>query len=513
MKNPFEKNLIVAVFVVLAAVSGGWGHGALAEEKPGAGPGPRGPAGPDVPLTKAEKMSFEKRVTVDGRTDEAVRAACRLAVKKKIATVFLPAGQYEFGKTVKVSAGLTILGEGSKTCCRTKTNSVHLFKAVGDNVRFTRLKLQGADTTTDNSNNSYGIIVSGVNNVRIDHCELLGFSYATTFSGEAVAMLDHCKVHHNLRNGLGYGVALYSGAKVLICDNEFRQNRHSLASNGALDWSSPKRVGKFLHKKGVDKTHWEFIHNLVGCNNLSNYELCAVDTHPGMDGTFVVENNIFENLRHAIGIRDGAGVIRRNLFRKPHGKSWRKWYGITIRYGTHNRIPVENAMPHHIEVAENTFLNVSKKYKKYDVGKSENITVDGKLLPKTKSDNKWDLTFAKMPRLEVGKDGKLHLRRNTDRRVTVWGKGKVAGKVLDSAGKAVTGATVHLGVMSAATDAQGRFAFENVTAGKRFLVVTKPKFETAIAGFSITAGKSSDVVVRLKPDGKKTAGNGGAENK
>ena len=34
--------------------------------------------------------------------------------------------------------------------------------------------------------------------------------------------------------------------------------------------------------------------------------LCAVDTHPGMDGTFVVEANLFENLRHGVGIRDGA---------------------------------------------------------------------------------------------------------------------------------------------------------------------------------------------------------------
>jgi len=170
-----------------------------------------------------------------------------------------------------------------------------------------------------------------------------------------------------------------------VTDNEFSQNRHSLASNGALDWSSPKRVGKYLHKPGVRKTHWEFVHNRVGSNDLSPYELCAVDTHPGMDGTFVVEGNSFENLRHGVGIRDGSGLIRGNVFRNLRTvNTFRPLVAISITYGTHNNIPVEGCMPHDIEVAGNIFLMEGAKYKKCSVGKAENIVIDGQLVPETR---------------------------------------------------------------------------------------------------------------------------------
>ena len=145
--------------------------------------GPRGPVGPDVTLSDAEKKQLARRITVEGRTAAAVQAACDLAVKQGVRVVFLPAGQYVFEKEVRVPGGLTLLGEGAKSLCRAKGRSVHLFRVDGDGVRFTRLKLQGADTTMSTSNNTYGIDVPTRQNVRIDHCELLGFSYATNFGG------------------------------------------------------------------------------------------------------------------------------------------------------------------------------------------------------------------------------------------------------------------------------------------------------------------------------------------
>ena len=348
--------------------------------------GPRsGPVGPDVPLSEAEIGLFAKRITVEGRTGAAVQVACERAVKEGIRVVFLPAGQYVFDKDVRIPGGLTLLGDSAKTLCRTGDRSVHLFRVDGDRVRFTRMKLQGADTTPGTDNNTYGITVFGKQNARIDHCELLGFSYATNFSGKATAQIDHCFIHHNLRDGLGYGVSIYSGAYVLVIDNKFSQNRHSLASNGALDWSSPKKHGKYIHKPGIRKTHWEFIRNHVESNSQSPYELCAVDAHPGMDGTFVVENNIFENLRHAIGIRDGSGLIGHNVFRNLRTvTSFRPLVAVSISYGTHNNIPVEGCMPHNIEIENNVFLmKDGTKYKKYSLGKAENITIDGKLVSGT----------------------------------------------------------------------------------------------------------------------------------
>jgi hypothetical protein len=362
--------------------------------------GPRGPVGPDAPLSEPEKESPAKRLAVEGRTAAAVQATCDRAAKEGVAAVFLPAGEYVFDAEVRVPAAITVLGEGSRTLIRTRDKATHLFSAAGDGVRFTRLKLQGADTTTATDNDTHGIAVSGKRNIRIDHCELLGFSYATNFADEAAAQVDHCVIHHNLRDGLGYGVAIYSGANVVVADNEFRQNRHSLASNGALDWSSPKRVGKYVHKPGVRKTHWEFIHNRVGSNDLSPYELCTVDTHPGMDGTFVVEGNIFEGLRIGVGIRDGSGTIRGNLFRNLRTvTNFRPVMAISIGYGTHNNVPVEGCMPHDIQVAENTFESAGGRaftdaivaesaetpgISKYRLGKAENITIDGKLIPETR---------------------------------------------------------------------------------------------------------------------------------
>jgi len=288
-----------------------------------------------VPLSEDEKGLFAKHITMEGRTAAAVQIACERAVKEGIRVVFLPAGQYVFDKEVRVPGGLTLLGEWAKTLCQAGDRSVHLFRVEGDRVRFTRLKLRGADTKPSTNNNTYGITVSGKQSIRIDHCELLGFSYATSFGSEATAQIDHCFIHHNLRDGLGYGAAIYSVAYVLVSDNEFSQSRHSLASNGALDWSSPKRLGKYIHKPGVRKTHWEFIRNRVGSNDQSRYELCAVDTHPGMDGTFVIEGIIFENLRHGIGIRDGSGLIAQNVFRNLRTvTNFRPLVAISVSYGT-----------------------------------------------------------------------------------------------------------------------------------------------------------------------------------
>jgi len=105
-------------------------------------------------------------------------------------------------------------------------------------------------------------------------------------------------------------------------------------------------------------------------------------------------------VRHAIGIRDGSGLIRGNVFRNLRGKPFRPFIAISISYGTHNGIPVENAMPHDIAVAENTFLNVGEqvfvegvialssappgKAVKYALGEAENITIEGKLVPETR---------------------------------------------------------------------------------------------------------------------------------
>jgi len=363
--------LAAAALVLFAA----WARGA-------GPPGPRGPVGPDVPLGEGEARRLARRVVVEGRDAAAVQAACARARREGRPVVFLPRGKYVFAATVTVPEGLTVLGEGSGTWVRVAGRSIGLFRAGGDGVRFSRLRLEGADPTPSTENDTRGIVVSGGRNVRIDHCDLSGFSYAVTFCDEAAGQVDHCLIHHNLRDGLGYGVAVYSGAWVLVCDNRFWQNRHSLASNGALDWSSPKRLGRYVHKPGVRKTHWTFVHNWVGSNDRSPYELCAVDAHPGMDGTFVVEDNVFEGLRHGVGIRDGSGRIRRNVFRRLRTRTtFRPLIAVSIGAGKHNGIPVEGCMPHHIVVEANVFeMPEGVKFERCRVGTAEAVTVEGRVV-------------------------------------------------------------------------------------------------------------------------------------
>jgi len=70
-----------------ASLAGSAEEGALV-----AAVGPRGPVGPDVPLTDVEKRQFARRITVEGRTAQAVAEACRRAVEEGVPVVFLPAG-------------------------------------------------------------------------------------------------------------------------------------------------------------------------------------------------------------------------------------------------------------------------------------------------------------------------------------------------------------------------------------------------------------------------------------
>jgi hypothetical protein len=144
----------------------------------------------------------------------------------------------------------------------------------------------------------------------------------------------------------------------------------------------------------------------VGSNDQSRYELCAVDTHPGMDGTFVVAYNLFEDLRHGVGIRDGSGIIRGNVFRNLRTRTtFRPLIAISISYGTHNGIPVEGCMPHHVEVDDNVFLMDEREFERCRIGRAENIFLNGELVPKTKANRPAPRA---MPLLTpMGADGEL----------------------------------------------------------------------------------------------------------
>jgi pectate lyase-like protein len=338
--------------------------------------GPRGPVGPDVPLSAAEQAAWGQRVTVAGQTAAAVQAACNQAASSGVPVVFLPAGQYRFEATVNVPGGLTLLGEGSNTLCQTNNRSTSLFSVAGDHVRFTRLKLQGATTSWDSTNATNGILaVNGNQNVHIDHCELLGFRSGTWFDNQATGQVDHCSIHHCLVPGYGYGVNLLGGAYVMVCDNEFSQCRHMIVTNGTLNWSGPVE-GMWVHLPGR-LTHWEFLHNHANHDDLvplgQGNE--TVNAHPGMDGTFIVQGNLLENSQQlCLYLNDGSGgLIDANEFSNVTT-------AIHINAELFDGYPVQNAMPRNISITGNTFLNVGQPY---DIGQAVNIWIDGCVVPST----------------------------------------------------------------------------------------------------------------------------------
>jgi len=76
------------------------------------------------------------------------------------------------------------------------------------------------------------------NNVRVDNCEIFGFGHAGIIiqnekNDVTGVRIDHCYIHHNQTNGLGYGICHNHGAESVIEYCLFNYNRHSIAATGA----------------------------------------------------------------------------------------------------------------------------------------------------------------------------------------------------------------------------------------------------------------------------------------
>ncbi len=316
-----------------------------------------------MPLTPEEDAKLQPRVTVNGFDNAAVQAACNQA-KQQNAVVFLPAGTYQFSGVVTVPAGLKLLGAGSGTVIQATSESVAgLFALGGDKIRITRMKILGANMHWNRTNNTTGIMASGRQDTRIDHDELAGFKYAINVGGAAAIQIDHCSIHHNLVDGLGYGVLPDQGTYALIIDSEFSQCRHMLASNGA----------------GRRPTNWQFRHNHVQHNDEAQVQEGALDIHPGMvDGTSVTADNVFEDLTYGLEIDDGSGWIAHNVFRRFSG------WAIAIRQRTQHGTLPQGSMPHDYYVDQNTFEAVKQPL---NLGTAKNITQDGQMLSSTQDAN------------------------------------------------------------------------------------------------------------------------------
>lgn len=333
-------------------------------------------------------------IKVNGFTDEAVQEAVESASSGDI--VVFPEGEYSFNNTVVINKSITLLGaaefmnvgvvepgepndppywDSSPSVCFTENIDLNLFHVNSNAVTIKNLKLAGSVTHEDGTGR--GIRINGYNRLTVVNCEITRFLIGVDFTNSLQGIVTGCYLIENYRDGFGYGVSVTGitmasgGSEVVISENEFSFNRHSIASN------SPET--KFVVENN-------YFHD----NDLSQWQAC-VDTHAqgGYTLRLVVRNNIFERTR-PMAFKSGSLEITGNYFDPGCGDYSVGGYSRMIDFGgpTHNGEFVPEAILHNIYIGDN--INDSDPLKRliwvddYDYsGETKfvafNMFVDGRL--------------------------------------------------------------------------------------------------------------------------------------
>jgi len=114
-----------------------------------------------------------------------------------------------------------------------------LFKPSGAGARFTGLRIEGPDKTTNAPDARCAI--HAYYWMEVDNCEIWGWSHAGIMAlyrpGDVSDMKNggyfhHNHIHHCQMSGLGYGIVMSDGAVSLIEANYFDYCRHAIAGDG-----------------------------------------------------------------------------------------------------------------------------------------------------------------------------------------------------------------------------------------------------------------------------------------
>ncbi|HEU5057340.1 MAG TPA: VCBS repeat-containing protein [Kofleriaceae bacterium] len=152
---------------------------------------------------------------------------------------------------IPVPARVTIASGGAPGALlfTDRKDTLPLFSATGEGIRFTGLRLRGPDP--DIGATPYGeplaraIDARYADNLQVDHAELSGWSHAAVmFDYAHRGYVHHNSIHHNRRTGLGYGVLLNHDATVLVERNVFDDNRHDIAGTGRRELSYEARYNR-----------------------------------------------------------------------------------------------------------------------------------------------------------------------------------------------------------------------------------------------------------------------------
>lgn len=222
----------------------------------GALPDDRGPIGGGAGYTAVP----ERRDHVVRDLDELIGA---LAIAKPGEVVFLPgdvamdctARVLIDGLVLELAGGVTLASDrgvdGSRGALlfSDELKTRPLIRVTGPNARVSGLRLRGPDPERrldhhrrsfrerGGSDHYYALPTSdGIecahDGLEVDNCELAGWSHAAIFLRAGKDhRIHHCFIHHNQRQGLGYGVC-HDVAVSSIEYNLFDWNRHSIAGTG-----------------------------------------------------------------------------------------------------------------------------------------------------------------------------------------------------------------------------------------------------------------------------------------
>ena len=165
-------------------------------------------------------------------------------------------GDLEIPSGVTIRGGRRGVAEGPELTAHCpnegncETVPTHELNALGEHVRITRLQITGHSRSKDKTTQHTGIVIDDAAPMIVDHNKLSNWTDAainvlhegappnwacapldTTARPENVRIVRNF-IHHNVRDGLGYGVVVGGDGYAHITGNTFLMNRHAIASDG-----------------------------------------------------------------------------------------------------------------------------------------------------------------------------------------------------------------------------------------------------------------------------------------
>jgi hypothetical protein len=187
--------------------------------------------------------------------------------------------------------------------------------------------------------------------IEIDNCEVWGFADAAIHADGDVRV-HHSHVHHNPRDGLGYGV-LCAGGHPTIEWNYFNYNRHSVASTGGhhgytvrFNHFAEEAVGGVIdiHKPGGTSSE---VHNniVVAVDDVTgdSERIQAIQIRGVPDETYAIHDNWFFNPEEPLDSPSGSWTEEAII--QPTETEWRNVDFHDNHYGPDANVSASDVIP------------------------------------------------------------------------------------------------------------------------------------------------------------------------